>query len=31
VFSDIAKLIATAEELLRLEMNWGKLAREGKI
>lgn len=31
IFSDIAKLIATAEELLHLEMNWGKLAREGKI
>jgi cellulose synthase/poly-beta-1,6-N-acetylglucosamine synthase-like glycosyltransferase len=31
IFSDIAKLIATAEELFHLEMNWGKLTREGKI
>lgn len=31
IFSDLTKLIATLEELLRLEMTWGKLTREGKI
>lgn len=31
IFADITKTIATAEELLHLEMNWGKLTREGKI
>lgn len=31
IFSDITKLIATLEELLRLDMTWGKLTREGKI
>lgn len=31
IFTDIVKLIATAEELLRLDMTWGKLKREGKL
>jgi cellulose synthase/poly-beta-1,6-N-acetylglucosamine synthase-like glycosyltransferase len=31
IFADITKTIATFEELLHLEMTWGKLTREGKI
>jgi poly-beta-1,6-N-acetyl-D-glucosamine synthase len=31
VFTDVAKVLATVEELLKLEMSWGKLVREGKI
>lgn len=31
IFTDVAKLLAIAEEVLQVEMNWGKLEREGKI
>ncbi len=31
IFTDVAKLLAIAEELLQVEMSWGKLAREGKL
>ncbi|MEQ1805691.1 MAG: glycosyltransferase family 2 protein [Burkholderiaceae bacterium] len=31
IFTDVAKLLAIAEELLKVEMNWGKLEREGKL
>jgi poly-beta-1,6 N-acetyl-D-glucosamine synthase len=31
VFTDVAKLLATFEELFAVEMSWGKLKREGKI
>lgn len=31
IFTDVAKLLATIEELMRVDMTWGKLKREGKI
>ncbi len=31
IFTDVAKLLAIAEEVLQVEMNWGKLVREGKL
>lgn len=31
IFTDVAKLLATVEELFRVDMTWGKLKREGKI
>lgn len=31
IFTDVAKLLAIAEELLKVEMSWGKLEREGKL
>jgi cellulose synthase/poly-beta-1,6-N-acetylglucosamine synthase-like glycosyltransferase len=31
IFTDVAKLLAIGEELLQVEMSWGKLAREGKL
>lgn len=31
IFTDVAKLLAIVEELLNVEMSWGKLAREGKL
>ncbi|MBI5720449.1 MAG: glycosyltransferase family 2 protein [Burkholderiales bacterium] len=31
IFTDVAKLLATAEELFQVEMSWGKLVREGKL
>lgn len=31
IFTDVAKLLATIEELFQVDMTWGKLTREGKI
>jgi hypothetical protein len=31
IFTDVAKLLATIEELFQVEMTWGKLVREGKL
>jgi cellulose synthase/poly-beta-1,6-N-acetylglucosamine synthase-like glycosyltransferase len=31
IFTDVAKILAIIEELFQVEMNWGKLAREGKL
>lgn len=31
IFTDVAKLAATVEELFQVDMTWGKLKREGKI
>lgn len=31
IFTDVVKLISIVEELLQVEMSWGKLAREGKL
>jgi cellulose synthase/poly-beta-1,6-N-acetylglucosamine synthase-like glycosyltransferase len=31
IFTDVAKLLATFEELMHVDMTWGKLTREGKL
>lgn len=31
IIGDVAKLLATIEELLQVDMTWGKLKREGKL
>ncbi len=31
IFTDVAKLLAIVEEVLHVEMSWGKLLREGKL
>jgi poly-beta-1,6-N-acetyl-D-glucosamine synthase len=31
IFTDVAKLLAIVEEVLQVEMSWGKLVREGKL
>jgi poly-beta-1,6-N-acetyl-D-glucosamine synthase len=31
IFTDVTKLLSIAEELLHVEMTWGKLEREGKL
>ena len=31
IFTDVAKLLAIVEEVMHVEMSWGKLVREGKL